>query len=74
MLKRVTKREAHRELISGNPVYLLPSRVYIHSPWARPYKVNVPMSEEKFNRLIMKYEHAYCTLDTGTSSSCYIKA
>lgn len=73
-LKRVTRREAHKELIAGNPVYLLPNRVYVDSPWAHPYKVTSPMTEEKFNKLIMKYEHARCTLDTGTGSFCYIDA
>ena len=66
MLKKVTRREAQKALIAGNPVYLLPNRMQVNSPWAHPFRVKTPMSEEKFNRLIMKYEHACCTVDTGT--------
>lgn len=72
MLKKVTRREAQKALIAGNPVYLLPNRMQVDSPWAHPFRVKTPMSEEKFNRLIMKYEHACCTVDTGTGSFCYI--
>lgn len=74
MLKKVTRREAQKALVAGNPVYLLPNRMQVDSPWAHPFKVKTPMSEEKFNRLIMKYEHACCTVDTGTGSFCYIDA
>lgn len=72
MLKKVTRREAQKELSKGTPVYLLPNRMPVDSPWAHPFKVTTKMSEEKFNRLIMKYEHACCTVDTGTGSFCYI--
>ena len=72
MLKKVTRREAQKALIAGAPVYLLPNRMQVDSPWAHPFKVKTPMSEEKFNRLIMKYEHTCCTVDTGTGSFCYI--
>lgn len=74
MLKKVTRREAQKELCKGKPVYLLPNRVHVNSPWAHPFKVTTKMSEEKFNRLIMKYEHTCCTSDTGTGSYCYIDA
>ena len=59
MLKKVTRREAQKALIAGNPVYLLPNRMQVDSPWAHPFRVKTPMSEEKFNRLIMKYELLY---------------
>lgn len=74
MLKKVTRREAQKALVAGTPIYLLPNRMQVDSPWAHPFKVKTPMSEEKFNRLIMKYEHACCTVDTGTGSFCYIDA
>ena len=74
MLKKVTRREAQKALIAGNSVYLLPNRMQVDSPWAHPFRVKTPMSEEKFNRLIMKYEHACCTVDTGPGSFCYIDA
>ena len=64
MLKKVTRREAQKALVAGTPVYLLPNRMQVDSPWAHPFKVKTPMSEEKFNRLIMKYEHTCCTVDT----------
>lgn len=73
-LKRVTRREAAEVLAAGKPVYLLPNRMQVDSPWAHPFKVTTKMPEEKFNRLIMKYEHACCTVDTGTGSFCYIDA
>ena len=74
MLKKVTRREAQKALVAGNPVYLLPNRTQVDSPWAHLFKVKTPMPEEKFNRLVMKYEHACCTVDTGTGSFCYIDA
>lgn len=32
MLKKVTRREAQKALVAGNPVYLLPNRMQVDSP------------------------------------------
>lgn len=42
MLKKVTRREAQKALVAGNPVYLLPNRMQVNSPWAHPFKVKTP--------------------------------
>lgn len=71
MYKRLTKREAWEHLITGAPVYFLPSKVNPSSPFARPYKIKSKMSEEKFYNLLMKYQRTHCTRELGGSVICY---